>query len=262
MLFEAAPAWIALAVIGSVGMARGEGLANRWVKDMAAWAIVLAVVGAVVWGVPTRWGSYTWSQETLDRITPPQPPADSPALVFVHASWNERISASLQGTGGVRQDTVITALRRNTNCQLHLYSLARDAVAAGQNVSMPPVDLDQAPGTPRDIIRPPSPAGATLRIRSNEVFPDACLQQLRADRFGAVALAPLVWQGDLPGLETGRPLYVRDLGPAKNRRLLDLYPERSAFVFVPTAPDAAPELVPYATAMTMLWGSPPPTPDP
>ena len=263
MLFEAAPAWIAMAVLASVALARGEGVENRWVKDMATWAVVLGVVGAVTWGVPTRWGSYEWSQETLERITKPQPPTESPSIVFVHTSWNERLSSSLQGTGGVRQDTIITALRRNTNCQLHLYSLARDAEATGAvGVPMPPVDLNQSPGTPPDIQRPPAPAGATLRVRPNEVFPDSCMQQLRADRFGAVALAPLVWQGDLPGIEEGRPLFVRDLGPEKNRRVLTLYPDRAAFVFVPKAPEAAPELVPYAEAMAILWGPAPATPAP
>ncbi len=262
MLFEAAPAWIAIAVLAAVGLARGEGPSNRWVKDMAAWAIVLAVVGAAAWGVPTRWGSYKWSQETLDRITPPRPATESAAIVFVHTSWNERLSASLQGTGGVRQDTVITALRRNTNCQLHLYALAREAAASGSNVAMPPVDLNQIPGTPSDIQRPAAPAGATPRIRPNEVFPDSCMQQLRADRFGAVALAPLVWQGDLPGIEEGRTLYVRDLGPDKNRRVLAQYPDRAPFVFVPKAPDAQPEIVPYAEAMAILWGPAPPGPTP
>ena len=258
MLFEAAPAWIAIAVLAAVALARGEGVQNRWVKDMATWAVVLGVVGAVGWGVPTRWASYGWSQETLDRITMPQPPTESASIVFVHTSWNERLSSSLQGTGGVRQDTVITALRRNTNCQLPLYALARDAEAMGVlGVTMPPVDLNQSPGTPADIQRPPAPAGATLRIRPNEVFPDSCMQQLRADRFGAVALAPLVWQGDLPGIEEGRPLFVRDLGPEKNRRVLTLYPDRAAFVFVPKAPEAAPELVPYAEAMAILWGPAP-----
>jgi len=263
MLFEAAPAWITLGVLAAVALARGEEVANRWVRDMATWAIVLGVTGAVVWGFPTRWGSYGWSEETRERISPPLPDAESASIVFVHTSWNERLSASLQGTGGMRQDTVITALRRNTNCQLHLYSLARDASAAdGQSVPLPDVDLKQIPGTPADIQRPPAPTGATLRIRPNEVFPDSCIRQLRADRFGAVALAPLVWQGDLPGIEEGRPLYVRDLGPAKNRRVLAMYPDRPAFVFVPKAIDAAPEIVPYAEAMAILWGPAPPVTEP
>jgi hypothetical protein len=263
MLFEAAPAWIAISVLAAAALARGEGSANRWVGDMATWAIVLGVVGAVAWGIPTRWSSYGWSQETIERITPPQPPTESASIVFVHTSWNERLSASLQGTGGVRQDTVITALRRNTNCQLHLYSLARDAAAKGtRGVALPAADLDQIPGTPSDIQRPPAPAGATLRIRPNEVYPDSCIRQLRADRFGAVALAPLVWQGDLPGIEEGLPLYVRDLGPEKNRRILALYPDRAPFMFVPKVPDAAPEIVPYAEAMAILWGPAPATTEP
>ncbi len=289
MLFEAAPAWIAISVLAALALAGGPGqdagqdadvpstayrsegddhaepaqepapysriAANRWARDMATWAIVLGVLGAVVWGVPSRWGSYGWSQETLERITPPEPPTESAAIVFVHTSWNERLSATLQGVGGVRQDTVITALRRNTNCQLHLYALGRAAIARGsRDVTLPEVDLDQIPGTPPDIQRPPAPTGATLRIRPNEVFPDSCIQQLHADRFGAVALAPLVWQGDLPGIERGLPLFVRDLGPGKNRRILALYPDRAAFVFVPKAPEAAPELVSYAEAMAILWG--------
>jgi len=263
MLFEASPAWIAISVLAAAALARVEGTANRWVGDMATWAIVLGVVGAVAWGVPTRWASYRWSQETIERITPPLPATESASIVFVHTSWNERLSASLQGTGGVRQDTVITALRRNTNCQLHLYSLARDAAATGTpGVVIPAVDMDQVPGTPADIQRPPAPAGATLRIRPNEVYPESCIQQLRADRFGAVALAPLVWQGDLPGIEEGLPLYVRDLGPEKNRRVLALYPERVPFVFVPKAPDAAPEIVLYAEAMAILWGPAPATTEP
>lgn len=263
MLFEAAPAWIALGVLGAIEMAGAgrEGERDRvpaWGRDMAAWIVVIGIVGSVAWGVPTRWGSYGWSQETLDRIAPPAIPGERAAIVFVHSSWNERLSATLQGAGGMRQDSVITALRRNTNCALHLYALGREALASGAgDVTLPDVDLKQAPGTPPDIERPPAPTGASLRIRQREPFPASCARELRADRFGAVALAPLVWQGDLPGIEEGRPLFVRDLGPEKNQRLLDRYPERAAFVFVPKAADQAPEVVPYAEAMTALWGAPP-----
>ena len=290
MLFEAAPAWITLSVLAAVALTDGpdseaalgrpadsfekdddtgdvgwkpEGgaiAAQRWAREMATWAIVLGVIGAVVFGVPTRWASYRWTQETLDRITPPQLPTGSAALIFVHTSWNERLSATLQGVGRMRQDSVITALRRNTNCQLHLYALGREAMARGaRDVSLPAVDLAQVPGTPPGIERPPAPAGATLRMRPNEVFPDSCIRELRSDRFGAVALAPLVWQGDLPGIEEGLPLFVRDLGPDKNRRILASYPDRAAYVFVPKASEQAPELVPYVEAMAILWGPAPPT---
>ena len=280
MFFEAAPAWITLGLIAAVALAgglggdvdgaaavragdlEGDGAPARgwrgWMADMAAWAIVFGVIGAVVWGVPTRWRSYQWSQETLERITVPSLPTDDPAIVFVHASWNERLSSRLQGAGGMRQDSVVPALRRNTNCALHRYLLAREALAAGvappDGASLDDVDLQQVPGTPSDILRPPAPQGASLRIREGEPFGLACRREAGADRFGAVALAPLVWQGDLPGIEEGRPLFVRDFGPELNRRLLQAYPDRRPWVFVPKDPARAPEIVPYDEAMAQLWG--------
>ncbi|MCH7855739.1 MAG: hypothetical protein IIB37_03220 [Gemmatimonadetes bacterium] len=267
MLFEAGPAWIALAVIAALELAgasggdvdgyapgpgdpgggrpdqgppRGGQVSDRrgWAADMAMWTIVFGVVYAVAWGAPTRWGSYRWSEETLQRITVPSLPTQEPAIVFVHTSWNERLSSRLQGAGGMRQDSVITALRRSTNCELHRYTLARVARAAG------------AP----DIEPPPSSPGAALRTAAPEPFGNGCIREINADRYGTVALAPLIWQGDLPGLEEGRPMFVRDFGPELNRRLLEAYPERQPFVFVPKDPNRPPEIVPYAEAMAQLWG--------
>ena len=281
MFFEAAPAWITLGVVAAVALAGspgsgtegppaedgdlGQGGPQRassryWggkASDMAAWAVLFGAVSTAVWGAPTRWGGYRWSEETLQRITVPLIPTAEPAIVFVHTSWNERLSSRLQGAGGMRQDSIITALRRNTNCGLHLYALAREAHATAvdpDRTSLPEVDLEQAPGTPPDIQRPPSPPGATLRTRDGEPFDIACIREAGADRYGAVALAPLVWQGDLPGDEEGRPMFVRDFGPELNRRLLELYPDRRPFVFVPKDPALPPEIVPYDEAMAQLWG--------
>jgi hypothetical protein len=269
MLFEAAPAWITLGVISAVTLSaeRPRPTPSRdwrgWTADVTTWAVLLGVIGAAVWGAPTRWGSYRWSQDTLDRVTVPPLPTEELAIVFVHTSWNERLSSRLQGAGGMRQDSVITALRRNTNCGLHEYALDREALAAGASsrqtggagdTPRPEVDLAQVPGTPEDIERPPSPPGATLRVRPGEAFSTACARELGADRYGAVALAPLVWQGDLPGVEEGRPMFVRDFGPELNRRILEAYPERRPFVFVPKDPALPPEIVPYDEAMGQLWG--------
>jgi hypothetical protein len=218
---------------------------------MAMWAILVGVVGAAVLGAPTRWRSYRWSEETLQRITVPSIPTEEPAIVFVHTSWNERLSSRLQGPGGMRQDSVIAALRRNTNCGLHLYTLAREA---GGGTPLPEVDLEQVPGTPADVERPPSPPGATLRTRAGEPFGITCVRELNADRYGAVALAPLIWQGALPGLDEGRPMFVRDFGPERNMRILESYPERRPFVFVRKDPNLPPEIVPYDEAMAQLWG--------
>ena len=261
MLYEAVPAWMALCALAAADLAgratdRPPGRYEALARDACAWALVLAAIGSVAWGTPARWQSFEWNQETLDRITAPSPPTEQAAIVFVHTSWNERTSSTLQGAGGMRQDSIITALRRNTSCELHRYTLAREElVRHGRTVALPQVDLEQIPGTHADIEVPPLRAGSTVRVRRGEEFPDACLRQLASDRLGTVALAPLVWQGDLPGIEEGRPLYVRDLGPDRNALLLELYPDRAAFVFTPTASDGPPALVPYGDAMELLWGT-------
>jgi len=257
MLTEAAPAWVALGVIGAVELARTrEGETSRLAsvgRDVAAWAALVGVAFALAWGFGARWNSYRWTEGTLARITAPTPPTE-PAVVFVHASWNERLSSRLQAAGGMRQDSVISLLRRNSNCALHTYALAREARAQGVDVPLPPIDLEQVPGTPADIERPAFAEGATIRVRRGEAFSPTCRREVEADRFGAVALAPLVWQGDLPGIETGRPLFVRDMGPERNLALLRRYPERAVYLFTPTRDGAPPQLLPYAEGVRLLWG--------
>jgi len=274
MLAEAAPAWVALGVLAVAELIRGADPAHgadadggttrppwgarvsgAYLPDVVTWGTAVSVLAAVLLGVPGRWASYAWTQETLGRITAPEPSPGTAAVVFVHVSWNERMSATLQGAGHMRQDSVVTILRRNTNCSLHLYSLAREAQArSGGAAPLPTIDLEQAPGTPPELQRLASSPGTTVRTRRGEAFPQTCARELRADRFGAVALAPLLWQGDLPGIEGDRPLFVRDLGPERNQRILDLYPRRTAYAFTPTAPEGPPRLLPYRDAMELLWG--------
>ncbi|MFV2006390.1 MAG: hypothetical protein ACC667_03045, partial [Longimicrobiales bacterium] len=261
LLFESTPAWIALAVLAAVELSRSASndtpLGVR-LREVAAWSFVAALAAGPLLGIPTRWSTYSWTEETLSRITVPQTPEPGPAIIFTHSSWNERISATLQGAGGMRQDSVISALRRNTNCSLHQFAEAREAVVrrGESGIQLPPVDLQQAPGIPSDIERRSPAPGTTVRVRPGEVLTPSCLRELRSDRFGAVALAPLLWQGDLPGLEGSGILFVRDLGPEKNALILNAFPDRNAYVFVPKASEAPPELVAYEEAMAVLWGTP------
>ncbi|GMR11929.1 MAG: hypothetical protein BMS9Abin29_0115 [Gemmatimonadota bacterium] len=261
MLFEAAPAWIALAALGAVELSRRTSddtpLAGG-LRNVAAWSFVAALAAAPALGIPTRWSTYSWTDESLSRITVPETPEPGPAIIFTHSSWNERISATLQGAGGMRQDSVISALRRNTNCALHRFAEAREAVVRRResDVELPPVDLQQASGIPSEIERRSPAPGTTVRVRPGEVLTPSCVRELRSDRFGAVALAPLLWQGDLPGLGGSGILFVRDLGPEKNALILGAFPGRNAYVFVPKALEAPPELVDYAEAMAVLWGAP------
>jgi len=260
MLYEAAPAWIGLGVLAVAGLGEmrggGEGRipSGHWILS----TVLVSIGMAAVMGVPNRAESYRWTRDTLDRVSVPEIPDAERALIFVHTSWNERLSARLQGAAKMRQDSVITALRRNTTCALQRYADAREArVRRAADVSLPEVDLTQRAGVPPDIVRAGAPESTTLRTRPDEPFPPPCLRELRADRFGAVALAPLLWQGALPGIDQTGPLFLRDLGPEKNERLRSFFPERTPWVFVPRAEGAPPELVDYDEAMFVLWGAAP-----
>jgi hypothetical protein len=279
MLYEASPAWLVLGALALApifteeeddddGGAGAAGLSRRRRIEPASivmWAALASGAMAIALGAPQRLSSFTWDDDTLARLSVPEPADGQPALVFVHSSWNERLSARLQAAGGMRQDSVISLLRRNTNCRLDEFARARAARSRGVDVPLPDVDLRQLPGTPAEIVRPPVADGTTLRTVDGERFPPSCQRELAADRFGAVALAPLLWQGDLPGIERGAPLFVRDLGPEWNRALLEHYDARTPWVFVPKTPGAPPELVPYDEAMQVLWGAtatPPPGSEP
>ena len=264
MMFEAAPAWILLATLGvaqTVAMSGSEarGLWTRRLGHATAWAVLVSFLVAAAWGVPSRWASYAWTSETLDRIQVPPLPTEERSIVFVHSSWNERLSARLQGAGGMRQDSVVSALRRNSNCQLHHYADVREARARHGNMDLPvpDVDLNQAAETPEGLVRVSVVEGMSFRARAGEILTPACRREIQADRFGAVALAPLLWQGDLPEDERGRPLFVRDLGPETNAQVRALFPDRAAFVFSPFSPGASPRVLAYDEAMRILWGEAP-----
>ena len=259
MYFEAAPAWIALGVLAVVEGARAPSEApapwRRAAGSAVGWTAIVALGWAVVGGIPSRWSNAAWTEETLDRVTGPDMPDPGPALVFVHGFWTERVSATLQGAGGMRQDSVTAAMRRNATCELHAYARLREArVRHGRDVGpLPGLDFAFSAGAPRGIERRTLPGGGTIRVRGDVTLGPDCLRELHADRFGAVALAPLVWQGDLPGDEDGRSMFVRDLGPEKNEQIRAAFPERRSYVYGPFAEGSPPRVVPYDEAMEILW---------
>ncbi|MEX2470625.1 MAG: hypothetical protein WEA34_00495 [Gemmatimonadota bacterium] len=262
MYYESATAWIAITVLGLSAMVGHAGSqpdhpdpAPRRIAPVLGWAALLALGWAVVLGTPARWASYAWDETALASVRAPDPPPGPPALVFVHTPWTERITATLQGAGEMRQDSVTVALRRNGTCSLHAYAAARERrVREGAPGALPVVDSSPRAGTPAGLERRYADGGTVIRVRTGESLTDECARELVSDRFGTVALAPLLWQGDLPGDERGDPMFVRDLGPDKNELLRAAYPERTPFVFVPRAMGAPPELVPYEEAMRVLWG--------
>lgn len=262
MMFEAAPAWILLATLGTVEIvswSEGRGPWSARLGQVTSFAVAVSLVAAIGWDIPTRWRNYAWTAETLSRIRVPELPTKEPALVFVHTSWNERLSSRLQGAGGMRQDSIVSALRRNTNCRLQQFADLREAQARGGGsvAPVPDVDLEQSGDPPEGLILVSLVQGMSIRTEEGETLTPECVREIESDRFGAVALAPLLWQGDLPGDLHGDPLFVRDLGPETNGKIRSLFPDRPAFVFTPFAPGAPPRIAAYEDAMRILWSEEP-----
>jgi hypothetical protein len=253
MLFEASPAWMLLAVLAVSHALEGAGPRARAGIGAASAAALLVAVPLSI----TRVAAERWDDETLARIVVPA--AADGALVFVHAPWDERIASMLQ-TAGMRNDSIQPILRRNDTCALHLYAVSRlDASSAGEaaphRVPLDPLAIDLAQTHEPPVRATPALLEGGTRIwrEVDRPWPDACAREAAADRLGAVALAPLLWQGDLPGLESGRPLFVRDYGPERNRAVLEAFPDRRPLVFGYEAASARPVLLPYDRAMTLVW---------
>lgn len=259
MLFEAAPGWIYLAVVG-VGLALRSAKPGVRAATLTAVAVSLAV-GAWAF-VPLRFAGHSWSDETLARITPPAVEGDAPALVFVHASWHERVAGRFQAAG-MRNDSLQAVVRRNDMCAIDRYARVRnnESVAGYGSALDATVDETQTSELRAGLSPVATPGGVRVPRLEGAEWTPACERELAADRFGAVSLAPLIWQGALPGLDetdahpSRQSMFVRDYGPERNRALLDRFPQRQAWVFTATGPDSAPRLVPYEEGMRVLWGA-------
>jgi hypothetical protein len=98
------------------------------------------------------------------------------------------------------------------------------------------------------------PTGVVVRVRPGEELTQECQIEAESDRGGTVPLMPLLWQGDLPGIPGNGAMFVRDLGPEANARLIERFPRRRAGVLYRRIEDGLPILVPYSEGMEALWG--------
>ncbi len=258
MLGESVPAWCMLAALAAVGLARAlrgdadrtagaarpakraDAAARRDAGSARRWAseaLVWALV--IVLGYAAGYGGAQRVARLGSRLGPvPAAEPEGPALGFVHEAWSERLGGRLAARG-MRLDSIRTVLTRYSPCALQA---ALDGTEPAERV-------------------------------------DACRREQASDaRAGiglqGVGLTGLMWTGDLPGIEGAGTMWVRDLGPRLNRRLLERYPDREPLVLLPpefaatgtaTPPAAGGAtgasatrrrewvLVPYEVGMAALW---------
>jgi hypothetical protein len=250
MLADVGVIWGALAVVSVVGLIRDMRIDWRIARYAPRTFVTALASAAVVFGavvlLPQRLSSYRVTKETRALLRAPE--LEEPALVFVHGGWTARVGMTL-AAHGMRLDSVETALRQNPTCHVHAFadSFARNA--------RPTVQLDFKP---RAINLPPiaeMTPGNRIRVVANEKFDEGCATQIQADQGGIVDVTPFIWQGDLPGRRTRHALFVRDMGPAANRKLIAAQPERRALMLI--ADSDTVRLVPYAIAERAIWRSEP-----
>ena len=260
-LYEAAPAWCLLLAVASMGLLRGlpekgagTGLSRTFTRDGVSAVFLVALAFGLTYAVPAKLSSY---EATVRRsgISLRAPTVERPSLVFVHDSWESRLGARLS-TLGMRLDSIRAALSHNSTCEVDLFVRAWEGDAgSGRSANAPPSGLSFARSSDRPLRDLHMPSGARIRTYDGETLESECERQAASDYSGIVALPPLLWQGDLPGLGSTGAMFVRDFGPARNARLLARYPDREPAVLVLAGTERL-ELVGYETGMEALWANP------
>lgn len=252
MLHEVAPAWGLLTAVAAVGLMRPipvdhylfrSGYSSR--VAVGSFLLIGGAVGILVLA-PMRLLSYGGGWQESARLTIEE--TGEPTLVFVHGGWSARAGMML-AAGGMRLDSVETALRQNSTCRVHDYAIA---LHSGQLTGSGTV-LDFTPRS-RDLPQAVeiSP-GNKIRVEHGEELSERCRREIYADRHGVIDVAPLLWRGDLPGVPGRGALYVRDMGPELNEQLIRSYPERTPMVLYVTGAGDKPGLVPYDEGMSAIW---------
>jgi len=245
MLYEAAPAWVALVVFTLADASRSGARARGILSRASGWLVAVSLLGALL-TLPSGIRALRTPAAVVYASTLP-PPGDQPGLIFVHGSWSTRIAARL-AAAGMRRDSIETALRRNATCAVDRYTRWRTASGAGPR---PEIDFERRAGKPAGLESWLVSPGNRILVAAADTLDGICQREASSDRLGTVELEPLLWQA--PPLE-GRALIVaRDLGPFANARVLARLGRPRAWVAVDGGEGSPIRLVEYADGMELLW---------
>lgn len=178
MLFEGLPGFLGLACLGALWLI--DHLRGR-MRAGAIAALTTSLLLGLLLFTPQRLARYQWSEEALTRIRPPALPSETPALVFVHTSWNERLAGRLQAVG-MRPDSLNPVLRRNDTCDVQRYLQARRTAPGSERA----IDLDTRflPGSPMPSNGwPPDPTSRSCGCRGVR---GRRLASVKSERIGSV----------------------------------------------------------------------------
>jgi hypothetical protein len=251
MINEATPGWALLAAVAAVGLVRripAQRMFGNY-SPRSALMITLAVgwcAGFLFLG-PQRLVSYggPWLASGRIKVTLPR----QPSLIFVHGGWTGRVAMRLVAHG-MRLDSLETAMRENPTCDTHHFALWYAQNSSTRPQPSPPMHFDFGhPATPRFRIAD----GDEIRVEPGARMPPECLRQVASDTLGIVEVAPLLWQGDLPGTDGPGAMFVRDMGPEINSRLIFRYPRRVPLVLYRPTKEGPTALATYVVGMRALW---------
>jgi hypothetical protein len=254
MLNEATPPWVLLTAIAAIGLVRLIPPDKTFGSYPPRSALLLTLFVGWISGVfflgPERLASYGGPWQASSRVKLPALATRSPSLVFVHGAWGGRVAMRLVAHG-LRLDSLEVAMRSNTTCDVHNYSLWYASDSARRTMKPPPLDFDF-----RLHAEPPKlriADGDDIRTRPGAPMPYYCLLEAASDTLGIVEMGPLLWQTDLPGTTGPGAMVVRDMGPTANAHIIARYPGRVPYVFYRAIKEGPPKLVPYAAGMSALW---------
>jgi len=274
MLAEFAPAWGLLAALSLHFLLTRLPPSPRRVGQL----LLVGAVASTLYLIPAR---VAQMEEVAGAYRAGLPPAGDQAIVFFSSNWSTRMNSDLISQG-VPQVVMETAGRQNTTCTVQEYRAAfhrgEGPLAAYRGHPWGEGDIPQrhargefqaagafGPLPPLDLIRRPPPygletghvgQGTEIRYVPEEPMAPGCVREIEADSRGGLTEAGyLAWLGGLPGgLEGDGPLFVRDMGPEINVRLLDRYPDKEALVWFRPEGEQEPILVPYPEGMARIWG--------
>ena len=252
MLNEWAPAWALLTAVAAVGLVRRIPKARTFgsypPRSALAIAFLLAWCAGVLYLGPQRLARYggSWMASTRMEIAP----MSSPSLVFVHGGWPTRIAMRLTAHG-LRGDSLEAAMAQNPTCGVDKFANWYSLMPNERSGTRPAVNFDFA--TPSKLQKIDVAQGDEIRYYEGVPLSRGCLRQVASDTLGIIDIAPLVWQGDLPGLEGTGVMFVRDMGPEANAKLVAQYPGRVPLILFRPEKDGPPQLVPYEIGIKALW---------